>query len=310
VRRAFLALALTLLPAACEHRTVHEDAERASLGGDTVATVGGARIPASLVAEVARAQGVEPRVALDRVIDDALAYQEALAEGADRAPTMHWALESTTARATAEHIKDATAAAGPPTDAELAATTARHWRDFDHGEEVRTIHALVVRPKDPKKVEAARALAEQLLAAEAGATSDDDFEARAKALPRGDLGVTVERLPLIVADGRTAEGEPGTMDAAFTHAAFLLTRPGDQSGVVESPFGWHVIRLIERRPAKVVPAEERRVTFGSEILAERGHKALRALLDARRATTRIDIQPASEELMDQVARSPSPPGEP
>jgi len=48
---------------------------------------------------------------------------------------------------------------------------------------------------------------------------------------------------------------PGTMDPAFTKAAFALKNAGELSEPVKSSFGWHVIRLDGRRPAREVPFE-------------------------------------------------------
>jgi len=46
------------------------------------------------------------------------------------------------------------------------------------------------------------------------------------------------------------------MDAAFSGAAFALKQPGAVSEPVQSAFGWHIIRLDDRRPARVRPFEE------------------------------------------------------
>lgn len=48
----------------------------------------------------------------------------------------------------------------------------------------------------------------------------------------------------------------GKMIKPFEDAAFALAKPGDVSNVVESRFGYHVIQLIEKRPAGVQPFAE------------------------------------------------------
>ena len=56
--------------------------------------------------------------------------------------------------------------------------------------------------------------------------------------------------------GRLGWFTPQRMDPAFSRAAFALKQPGDVSEPVQSSFGWHIIRLDERRPARVRSFEE------------------------------------------------------
>lgn len=60
----------------------------------------------------------------------------------------------------------------------------------------------------------------------------------------------------------------GTMDPAFTDAAFNLTRDGDVSEPVHSRFGWHLIKREGSRPAKLRPFDE----VKKEILGEMRNK--------------------------------------
>jgi len=48
----------------------------------------------------------------------------------------------------------------------------------------------------------------------------------------------------------------GKMVPQFDEAAFALAKSGDISDVVESRFGYHIIQLIEKRPAGLQPFEE------------------------------------------------------
>ena len=49
---------------------------------------------------------------------------------------------------------------------------------------------------------------------------------------------------------------------------------------MESPFGWHVIRMIQRLPPRSVPIEERRRLFAEEVVAKRGQDAVHVVINA------------------------------
>ncbi|OOE68838.1 peptidylprolyl isomerase [Salinivibrio sp. IB868] len=50
--------------------------------------------------------------------------------------------------------------------------------------------------------------------------------------------------------------EPDVMDPAFEKAAYALSEKGDVSGLVQSDFGYHIIRLDDIDPADVTPLAE------------------------------------------------------
>jgi peptidyl-prolyl cis-trans isomerase C len=59
----------------------------------------------------------------------------------------------------------------------------------------------------------------------------------------------------------------GRMAPEFEKAAFALKNPGDLSGVVQTKFGWHIIRLEERRPAGQQPFEKVRDAIVEDLAA-------------------------------------------
>jgi hypothetical protein len=288
-------------------RNRNASAEVAALGGEVAARVGDARIPLTVVARVAEAERVAPRLAAERVVDDEVAAEAARARGLDRRLPAAWLARTAAARMAIDRITEEARRRGPPTDDEVTALSERHWALVDRPPAVRTIHAVVLWPKDvdtnPASKQGVRALAGALRAAVVGA-SDADFESRAKAAIAeknvAHLETRIERLPGITEDGRVVEGG-GAMDAVFSKAASGLSKPGETSGVVETQFGAHVIRLLERLPEKRMPLEERRLAFAPEVQAQRARASLEALLERLKREHPVAVSSAAETLMRDAA---------
>lgn len=116
---------------------------------------------------------------------------------------------------------------------------------FQQPEAIRASHILIIVPPaaDASAKAALRARAEEALKA---ARAGQDFAALAKKYSQ---------------DGSAAHGGDlgffprGQMAPAFEKAAYAL-QPGELSGVVETQFGFHIIKCTGRRPARTVPFSE------------------------------------------------------
>ena len=102
-----------------------------------------------------------------------------------------------------------------------------------------------------------RAQAEKLLAElKAGANFEELAKAHSadpgSAAKGGDLGLFPK----------------GRMVKPFEVAVDALQKPGDLSGVVQSDFGFHIIRLEERQPAGTKPFEEVREQLRAEVIGK------------------------------------------
>ncbi len=289
-------------------------AEQAALGGEVAARVGTDVIPMSLVVKVASAQHITPREALRRLVDDAVSANAARTRGLDRQLPTSWRLTAARGRFTADHLVSEAKQGGPPNDQELAQLTARYWREVDRPAAIRAVHLVAKHPAgkipDPAADAAARAFAERAREAVLAAKSGDDFQETAKALPHPGVDVVVEPLSAFAEDLRSTEGPEGTVDPAFVKAAFALEKIGSTSAVIESSFGWHVIRLEERVPEQRMPVEARRIAFTDEVYTLRAAAASNARLAALRASTPIQIAPSAELLMrslvDTAGHGPTP----
>jgi hypothetical protein len=296
-------LALMASAPGCSEPTQSGAAVSARLPDGVVAAVGDASISADTVKRIAQAQGVATREARELAIRDAL-----FAAGARDALAGFGLVRSVErtvlARSLLEHLKREVRNQ-PVTDAEIAETTKRQWVSLDRPPSARTTHA-VVRVSKPEQDEAAHRLADRIAAAVAGATEPEVFMQRARQVPAGKLVVTIERLPPVTADGRVVDfdappGAPtGRFDLDFARAANGLREVGEHSPVVRSKFGFHVILLEERVPARHVPLPQRRKLLRDEIMDQRAGRLTAELVERTRRTRKVEVSRAALDLTARV----------
>jgi peptidyl-prolyl cis-trans isomerase C len=156
---------------------------------------------------------------------------------------------------------------------------AKNPDQFKQSERVRASHILISVPEgaDAATRGAARAKAEQLLK---DVKSGQDFAALAKqhsqdpgsAVNGGDLGFF----------------EQGQMVGPFNDAAFSLA-PGATSDLVETTFGYHIIRLAEKQAARTVPLEEVRPQVEDYLQNRNRDQQTDAFVDALKARSKVEI---------------------
>jgi hypothetical protein len=255
--------------------------------GGAVARVGSVAIAPDEVRAVAKARGVPPREALDDLVDDALAAQAAEARGLRADATVAWETTAATARQVPARLAREAAARGAPTDDELASLV--------------VVHAVVLRSPG-MRAEDATFLLGTVLNAVRSATTADDFIARAGAVPHVHANLTVEKVGPFRADGAMPEGR--TLDLSFVAGAFALHAPHALSPVVVSPFGWHLIQLVERTPPSADEAASLRAQLAPAVVEVRARGALQDLLRQLDGNARIETAASADELMARVNASP------
>ena len=163
-----------------------------------------------------------------------------------------------------------------PTD--ISAFYEKNPDKFRQPESVHASHVLITVPDGaaPATKAAARAKAEDVLKqARAGVDfaklartySDDGSKQRG-----GDLGFFPK----------------GQMVPAFEAVAFALA-PNQISDVVESPFGFHVIKVIEKRPAQSVPFAEVAPRIEQYLKQEKQQEKTKAFVDSLRAKGSVQV---------------------
>lgn len=196
---------------------------------------------------------------------------------------------------------------GPPSELDILAFFDAHQADRFHQQvEVRARHILVKAPEgaDEKARAGAREKIEEIRKqVAAGANFEKLARERSEdpgsAAQGGDLGFFGK----------------GRMVAPFEEVAFGL-EPGETSGIVETPFGFHVIRVEEIRPERDKTLDEVRGEIVSELVGLEARSRAREAADADLAGWQAGKSPddlarprgLTVERPGAVARSASLPG--
>jgi len=125
-------------------------------------------------------------------------------------------------------------------------------------------------------------------------------ETRAKLVAGADFAALARELSDDPASGQ-AGGQLGwfaekQMDPAFGSAAFALQKPGDLSPPVLSAYGWHIIRMDDKRPGTLPPYAEVR----EKILADLKRRYVDEKRDSAIAAIRSDPKTAVNEAAVQA----------
>ncbi len=270
---------------------------------DVVAQVGQRKLPRSELELVSLKRGGEAgQVAVGWANDALLA--EAAKAGLVNAARLRQAQRSVLARSFLELCYERAKGAGAPTDAEIAKITAERWYEVDRPAAAITTH-FVVRVKNPESQNAAQRLARRIAEAVRGIVEPTAFIAAAKAVPTDALQVTAESLPPMTADGRgllldkggKPIGEGPTFDQVFAQAANALAAVGSQSGLLRTPFGFHVILLQRKIAAYEAPIEDRRRLFEPEIYGRRARQQCDRVIEEGKNRRPVQIQPSFQETI-------------
>lgn len=227
---------------------------------------------------------------LDTYIRKRLLVQEALKQNFDKQPATQFELQAARESVLFDlYVRDVVSKAFV-SDSELKALYENSKFEFATPEQIRARHILIIpKPANPgnqQSVEEARqaALLQMNLVYQGIRRGEASFEQMAQkysmdgsAQGGGDLGFFSR----------------GKMVQEFEDAAFAL-KPGEMSPVVSTQFGFHLIRLEERRPTGFKPFEEVKGELRERLMrkyAEQVLQSLNALTQDLRQASRIAIYP-------------------
>jgi peptidyl-prolyl cis-trans isomerase C len=166
----------------------------------------------------------------------------------------------------------------PVTDQEVRSFYDNNEERFVQPERVRASHILLTVNKDDtdavraqKKAEAQRILGELKKGADF-ADAARKYSGCPSKEQGGDLGYF----------------ERGRMVPEFEKAAFAL-RTGQMSGVVETPFGYHIIKVTDHTSANTVPFEKAKPQIEQYLTQQKKQQVLTSYFDSLRSVSKVEI---------------------
>jgi len=150
---------------------------------------------------------------------------------------------------------------------------------FQQGERVRASHILIAVPEnaDAAAKEAARAKATEILnQVKAGADFAELAKQHSQDPGSGPRGGDLDYF------------ERGQMVGPFEEAAFALAA-GQTSELVETRFGYHIIKIVDKQAARTIPLEEVRGRIEEYLRDQNREKQTQVFIDALRTKAQIEI---------------------
>ncbi len=148
---------------------------------------------------------------------------------------------------------------------------------FKQPEQVRASHILIkVEPKakESEKEDALKKIKEVQEKQKKG----DDFAKLAKDYSQG---------PSNVKGGDLGYFKRGQMVPAFEEVAFKL-KPGEVSDIVNTRFGYHLIKVVDKKPESTVPYEEIEERIGQYLKQEKVQKEVKQLVEKLRKEAKVE----------------------
>ena len=156
---------------------------------------------------------------------------------------------------------------------------AKNPSEFQQAERVHASHILIrlaegadAAAKDQARTRAAEILTEVKAGKDFAALAKEHSQDPGSAPSGGDLGFF----------------ERGQMVGPFEAAAFTIA-PGQTSELVESPFGFHIVKVIEKQAGRTIPLTEVRAQVEQFLQGQSRERETQAFIDTLKAKGKVEI---------------------
>ncbi len=163
-------------------------------------------------------------------------------------------------------------------EAEARAHYDGHPEFFRHSEKVRASHILIKVNSESDEARKAEAL-QKLENIQRRIKNGEDFSTLARIF---------SQCPSSARGGDLGNFERGKMVKAFEDVAFSL-KPGEVSGIVKTKFGYHLIKVFDKKPATVISYEDIKEKLKNYLKQEKIRKEAGAYLDRMKKTAKVEI---------------------
>lgn len=200
------------------------------------------RVPAEARAQLSSPAAMQNNVA--NVYARRVLATDAVKEGLDKNPLVIAAIEKAKERILSDAMLEKIDQKNQPNLQDLEAWAQTSYKanskKYEQPEQVRASHILIRTAEPDAKVKTEAILKELRNGADFSKLAKDKSQDPGSAAKGGDLGFFAR----------------GRMIKPFEDTAFGMSKAGEISEVIESPFGFHIIRLDEKKPAGLQPYAE------------------------------------------------------
>jgi peptidyl-prolyl cis-trans isomerase C len=149
---------------------------------------------------------------------------------------------------------------------------------FKQPAKVKASHILIKVKPDASEADKAEAM-KKIKKVQEQLKKGDDFAKVAKASSEG---------PSAAKGGDLGYFGKGQMVGAFEETAFAL-EPGKVSDVVKTPFGYHLIKVVDKKPETTIPFEAVKPRIEQYLKQEEVQKEVRKYIDNQRKEAKVEI---------------------